>query len=60
MEGETMVPDMQRMATLAKKGKPRSFVEIISPKAQHNEAAWRKQLPAFFSYLLRLNGAANK
>lgn len=60
MEGETMVPDLQRMVALGKQGKPTSLVEIISPEAQHNEAAWRQQLPAFFSYLLRLGGAANK
>lgn len=60
MESESMVPDMQRMTSLAQKGKPNSLVEIVSPKAQHNEAAWRQQLPGFFSYLLKLADAANK
>jgi cyclomaltodextrinase len=44
-EGETMLPDMQRMIELLRAdGFPQNHLDVIvDPEAMHNEAAWRAQ-----------------
>ncbi len=53
-ESSSMVSDMQKMAnTISKKRNTYEIVKQISPYGEHNEKAWRKQLPEFFKWLLQ-------
>jgi len=54
-EGESMVPDAQRMlTTLRQTGGTQTLSLLVDPAAQHNEAAWRQQLPAALIWLFEL------
>jgi predicted alpha/beta superfamily hydrolase len=52
-EGDTMLPDMQRMVALvrAQKHAESNMVVVIDPQAKHNEAAWRDQFAKAVTWL---------
>jgi len=49
-----MVPDMEKAYDEMKKvSKPEdNFISIIDKDAMHNEAAWRKRFPEFYTWLI--------
>jgi predicted alpha/beta superfamily hydrolase len=52
LEGETMVPDMQRAYDELKAISPASVLSIhILEEGKHNEPTWRKEFPAFYEWL---------
>lgn len=52
-ESETMISDMDKMINaLEKKGSFESR-RIVAPLEKHNEAAWRKEFPDFYRWLIR-------
>jgi predicted alpha/beta superfamily hydrolase len=52
-EGESMVPDMEKMArTIESKGSYYTRT-IISPLNKHNEEAWRKEFPDFYKWIMQ-------
>jgi len=52
-EGESMQPDMERMAALlrAEGHDPARLRVDVAPEAQHNEAAWRAEFPPVVEWL---------
>lgn len=52
-ESDTMIPDMDKMiATIEKKGNYETR-RLINPLGKHNEAAWRKEFPGFYLFIVR-------
>lgn len=53
-ENETMVPEMLKAKKeMMEVSKPATnFVSTIDENASHNEAAWRKEFPAFYEWLM--------
>jgi predicted alpha/beta superfamily hydrolase len=51
-EGESMVPDMERVEKIIRSTSKSSSKELIDPNASHNEAAWRKYFPAFYEWTI--------
>lgn len=51
-EGAQMVGDMQKMGDLLQKKQRYILRTVVSPLAQHNEAAWRQEFPAFYLWLM--------
>jgi predicted alpha/beta superfamily hydrolase len=53
-ESATMVDDTKRMAAeVGKKHASSQVTTLIAPLGQHNEKAWREELPVFFKWLLQ-------
>lgn len=54
-EGETMVPDMQKMVSLVRsKGiSEENSPEVVVKGAKHNEKQWNGDFPAFYEWLIR-------
>jgi predicted alpha/beta superfamily hydrolase len=52
-EGESAVPDVQRMHAVAaaQRPEPGAVTLHIAPDAKHNEAAWRAELPKVLNFL---------
>lgn len=52
-EGESAIPDVQRMHALmaAQRAEPGAVTLRIVPGAEHNEAAWRAELPRVLDFL---------
>lgn len=52
-EGESAIPDVQRMHTLmaGQRAEPGAVTLHIVPGASHNEAAWRTELPLVLDFL---------
>lgn len=53
-EGETMIPDMQRIEKEIKKISKSPIKEVIDMEAKHNEAVWRKYFPVFYEWGIEL------
>lgn len=51
-EGDSMIPDMQRIEREIKKVSKSPIKELIAPEAKHNEAAWRKYFPVFYEWVV--------
>jgi len=52
-EQSQMVADMRRMLGIIEKKKGQvNTLSAVNPTGQHNEAAWRKQLPDFYKWLV--------
>lgn len=52
-ESETMISDMDKMIdVISEKGKSISR-RVIAPLAKHDEAAWRKEFPDFYRWLMQ-------
>jgi predicted alpha/beta superfamily hydrolase len=53
-EGETMVPDMQKMVNLVRsKGvSEQNSPEVVVKGAKHNEKQWNGDFPEFYSWLI--------
>ncbi len=47
-----MLPDMVRIEKLIRTSSKSQVRELIDPKANHNEAAWRKYFPAFYEWTI--------
>jgi predicted alpha/beta superfamily hydrolase len=53
-ESKTMVSDMEAMILLLQKAVPSNQItKRVSPIGEHNEAAWRSELPHFLRFYLR-------
>ncbi len=52
-EGETMVPDMLKAENELKTFSSVKMTSVINEQARHNETAWRKEFPAFYSWLTK-------
>lgn len=52
-EGDSMIPDMQRIEKEVKERSKSSIKEIVDENEHHNEAAWRKYFPAFYEWTVR-------
>ncbi len=52
-EGESMVPDMLKAEEELKSFSSVKFNSRVNDKAQHNEAAWRKEFPAFYFWIMK-------
>lgn len=58
-EDATMVPNLQRMLGLMREVSADAALTLqVEPRAQHKEAAWRRQLPAALVWLFELKPAA--
>lgn len=51
-EGNSMVPDMQRIEKEIREHSQSPVKEMIDPAAKHNEAAWRKYFPYFYEWVI--------
>lgn len=49
-EGDSMIPDMQRIEAEIKKLSKSPIKEVIDMDAKHHEAAWRKAFPVFYEW----------
>jgi predicted alpha/beta superfamily hydrolase len=49
-EGDTMIPDIQRIEEEIKKVSKSPIKEVIDTNAKHHEAAWRKYFPVFYQW----------
>jgi predicted alpha/beta superfamily hydrolase len=56
-EGDSMIPDMQRIEKEIRAISPSPVKEIIDADAKHNEAAWQKHFPGFYNWTV---GATSK
>ncbi len=52
-ESAEMVPDMLLVHDQLRRYSKAAIVSVVRSEARHNEAAWRKELPGFFEWLLR-------
>lgn len=50
-ESETMVPDMLRVEDEIRQKSKSEIKSVVDPEAKHNEAAWRKYFPEFYSWI---------
>ena len=50
-EGDSMIPDMQRIDSEIKKSSKSPIKEVIDMEAKHNEAAWRKYFPVYYEWV---------
>jgi metallo-beta-lactamase class B len=51
-ESGLMIPDMEKMIKIIE-GKGRSYLRILkAPLGQHNEPAWRKEFPDFYTWII--------
>lgn len=59
-EGGSMVPDAERMRPLlaAQRPEPGAVTWHLVPEAEHNEAAWRRELPLILAALFELPAPA--
>lgn len=53
LEGETMVPEMRKACSDIKKVSKSKTKTVVNEKAMHNEAAWRKEFPAFYEWVMQ-------
>lgn len=53
LEGETMVPDMLQVSDVLTALTSSELVTVIRDEGKHNEAAWRKEFPLFYEWLLK-------
>lgn len=51
LEGEAMVPDMQRAYDLISENSGVSVLIRIAEDGKHNEPTWRKEFPSFYEWL---------
>ena len=49
-EGDSMIPDMERIEKEIKERSASPVKEVIGPDAKHNETAWRKYFPDFYEW----------
>lgn len=52
-EGETMVPDMNKMLAIVEKKGHYETQRVVSPVAKHNEAAWAHEFAHFYTFIIR-------
>ncbi|WP_460566940.1 alpha/beta hydrolase [Flaviaesturariibacter terrae] len=52
-ESETMVPDMLKIFQLLHQRTPAPMQTAVRAGAHHNEAAWRKEFPAFIEFMMK-------
>ena len=52
-ESEIMVPDVNRMVAVIEKKGHYETQRVISPVGKHNEAAWAKEFPHFYDFIIR-------
>ena len=52
-EGPQMVPDMLKYFEVLRKQKKIRLQTVIRAEGRHNEAAWRKEFPQFYQFLVR-------
>jgi predicted alpha/beta superfamily hydrolase len=52
-ESETMVSDMDKMLDIVDKKGMSDTRRVVAPLEKHNEAAWRKEFPAFYLWLMQ-------
>jgi len=53
LEGETMVPDMQKAHDLIQRYSDSPISIRIAEDGKHNEPTWRKEFPLFFEWIVR-------
>lgn len=53
LEGETMVPDLQKAYDLMHRYSKSPLSIRIAEDGKHNEPTWRKEFPAFYEFLMR-------
>ncbi|HEY5408288.1 MAG TPA: alpha/beta hydrolase-fold protein [Ginsengibacter sp.] len=51
-EGESMIPDMKRIEKEIKANSSSSLKEVIDDNAKHNESAWHKYFPVFYTWTI--------
>ncbi|MBL0272842.1 MAG: alpha/beta hydrolase [Chitinophagaceae bacterium] len=51
LEGENMVPDMQRAYEEMAKVSKSKMITVIRDEGKHNETAWRKEFPFFYEWI---------
>ncbi len=51
-EGDSMIPDMQKIEKEIREHSQSHVKEMIDPDARHNEAAWRKYFPFFYEWVI--------
>ena len=51
-EGESMIPDMKRIEEEIKSASSSTLKEDIDDDAKHNETAWRKYFPGFYTWAI--------
>ena len=51
LEGENMVPDMQRAYEEMAKVSKSKMITVIRDDGKHNETAWRKEFPFFYEWI---------
>ena len=51
-EGDSMIPDMQKIEKEIREKSKSPVKEMIDPDAKHNEAAWRKYFPYFYKWVI--------
>lgn len=52
-EGESMVPDMDKVIGIIEKKGSFQLRRVMSPLGKHNEPTWRKEFPEFFAFITR-------
>jgi predicted alpha/beta superfamily hydrolase len=52
LEGESMVPDMIKAYDEMQKVSRSTMITVIRDEGKHNEAAWRREFPLFYQWLL--------
>lgn len=52
-ESETMVSDMDKMLDIVDKKGQSDTRRVFAPLEKHNEAAWRKEFPSFYLWLMK-------
>jgi hypothetical protein len=53
LEGETIVPDMQKAYEEIKKVSGSRETIIIRENGKHNEPTWRKEFPLFYEWVIK-------
>jgi metallo-beta-lactamase class B len=51
LEGETMVPDMQKAYEEMKKVSTSKLKIVVNENGKHNEPTWRKEFPEFYKWI---------
>ncbi|MEP7232624.1 MAG: alpha/beta hydrolase-fold protein [Ginsengibacter sp.] len=51
-EGNSMLPNMERIANETRQYSRSNIKEVIDPEAQHNEAAWKNHFPQFYEWVI--------
>lgn len=54
-EGQTMIPDMEKVEKEIKEVSKSDTKEVIDDNAKHNETAWRKHFPEFYHWIFCKN-----